>query len=328
MPPPPPPQGLAKRLFNFFLESKYGIAIISVLTAIGVFQFANWTPLLADRMADVFAAGTDKQSTRKKITEALLEYLKPEIVASLLSSTLNDEAAKKTMIDTLVRYLGEDTIRAIVDNDVKTDTHNYLGAAVKIHHVFEKERDRFTFPVYVPKGHSLDVLLSYEPASPGSGADSQDTADLTCGEVFAFYFTVQLGAVAVTLPEDKPGAHPWDVQRRSSVAPVGMAGSSGVDQAVGSIIAAPHALQVRRGYGASYNLKDAIDRVRALAERETPDIERLPDQALKDIFLVNVHSVMMQECKQVEVAIVAMVGAPLTWPNTNVPITVPTTSGR
>jgi hypothetical protein len=306
----PPRPGPLKRLANI-LENKLLVAIFSalflILAAVGVFQFANWAPLLANKLAYVFAAGVDNQSTNKKITETLVQYLRPDVMAELLQKTLMDETAKKGVTDTLVQYLQEPGLRSIVDMDVKTDTKNYLGAAVKIHHVFEKEGERFTFPVYVPADHSLDILLSYE--------EDDDSAVVSCGDMFAFYFTVQWGSVVATLPEDKANAHPWFV--RFKMPGAGDApGTPSAEARPGEKVAAPFALQVRRGHGASYSLKQVIDSVRTQVNREQQDVDRVSDQALKDIYLVNAHAVMMNGCKQVPVAIIAMVGAPLPWPNT------------
>jgi hypothetical protein len=306
----PPPQGQLKRLTNI-LENKLIVAIFtglfSILAAVGVFQFTNWAPLLANKLADVFAAGADNQSTNKKITDTLVQYLRPDVVAELLQKTLMTESAKKSVTDTLVQYLQEPGLRSVVDTDVKTDTKNYLGAAVKIHHAFEKEGERYTFPVYVPADHGLDILLSYE--------EDGESANVSCGDMFAFYFTVQWGSVVATLPEDRANAHPWFVRFKipDTDDPPGVPGA---DVRPGERIAAPFALQVRRGHGASYGLKQVIDSVRGQVNREQQDVERVSDQALKDIYLINVHSVMMNGCKQVPVAIIAMVGAPLPWPNT------------
>ena len=305
-----PPQKPLKRLTNI-LENKLIVAIFSglfsILVAVGFFQFANWAPLLANKLADIFAAGTDNQSTNKKITEAIVQYLRPEVVAELLQKTLASEAAKKSVADTLVLYLQEPGLRSVVDMDVKTDTKNYLGAAVKIHHAFEKEGERFTFPVYVPAGHGLDILLSYE--------QDDDSVVVSCGDMFAFYFTVQWGSVVATLPEDKANAHPWFVRFKTSDTHA-TPGAADAEVRPGEKIAAPFALQLRRAHGAGYSLKQVIDSVRSQADREQQDVDRVSDQALKDIYLVNVHSVMMNGCKQVPIAIIAMVGAPLPWPNT------------
>jgi hypothetical protein len=93
-----PPQKPLKRLTNI-LENKLIVAIFSglfsILVAVGFFQFANWAPLLANKLADIFAAGADNQSANKKITEAIVQYLRPEVVAELLQKKVGERSCQE-----------------------------------------------------------------------------------------------------------------------------------------------------------------------------------------------------------------------------------------